>query len=158
MMASKVLGNLGQGGAGGAAATKQAGEDLWKRSDKIVRPQTGHHMPASVLYSLSLCRYDAKPCLSSAFKNAELFTMTYGALVVQLIKDYEDYSQVNKQLDKMGHSMGCRIIEDFLARSGGARCSDFRQVAEMLSKVSQHDAFSDHRLSLLGFLQLFVCD
>jgi len=27
--------------------------------------------------------------------------LTYGALVVQLIKDYEDYSEVNKQLDKM---------------------------------------------------------
>lgn len=33
--------------------------------------------------------------------NAELFTLTYGALVVQLVKDYEDYEEVNKQLDKM---------------------------------------------------------
>ncbi|EJD32567.1 TRAPP I complex [Auricularia subglabra TFB-10046 SS5] len=30
--------------------------------------------------------------------NAELFTFTYGALVVQLIQDYEDYAEVNKQL------------------------------------------------------------
>lgn len=34
-------------------------------------------------------------------QNAELFSLTYGALVVQLIKDYEDYGEVNKQLDKM---------------------------------------------------------
>jgi len=27
--------------------------------------------------------------------------MTYGALVVQLIQDYEDYAEVNKQLDLM---------------------------------------------------------
>lgn len=27
--------------------------------------------------------------------------MTYGALVVQLIQDYEDYTEVNKQLDQM---------------------------------------------------------
>lgn len=27
--------------------------------------------------------------------------MMYGALVVQLIKDYEDYDEVNKQLEKM---------------------------------------------------------
>lgn len=27
--------------------------------------------------------------------------MTYGALVIQLIKDYQDYAEVNKQLDKM---------------------------------------------------------
>ena len=33
--------------------------------------------------------------------NAELFSMTYGALVVQLVKDFEDYQEVNKQLDKM---------------------------------------------------------
>ncbi|KAG8892715.1 transport protein particle 22 kDa subunit, partial [Tulasnella sp. 408] len=32
--------------------------------------------------------------------NAELFTLTYGALVIQLIQDYEDYSEVNKQLEK----------------------------------------------------------
>lgn len=34
-------------------------------------------------------------------QNSELFTLTYGALVVQLIKDYEDYEQVNIQLEKM---------------------------------------------------------
>lgn len=27
--------------------------------------------------------------------------MTYGALVVQLIQDYEDYAEVNKQLELM---------------------------------------------------------
>jgi hypothetical protein len=34
-------------------------------------------------------------------QNAELFVLTYGAIVVQLVKDYEDYDQVNKQLEKM---------------------------------------------------------
>ena len=34
-------------------------------------------------------------------QNAELFTMAYGALVIQLIQDYEDYTEVNKQLEKM---------------------------------------------------------
>lgn len=34
-------------------------------------------------------------------QSSELFTMTYGALVIQLIKDYQDYAEVNKQLDKM---------------------------------------------------------
>ena len=33
--------------------------------------------------------------------NSELFALTYGALVVQLIKDYEDFDEVNKQLEKM---------------------------------------------------------
>jgi hypothetical protein len=34
-------------------------------------------------------------------QNAELFVLTYGALVVQLVKDYEDYEEVNKQLERM---------------------------------------------------------
>jgi len=67
--------------------------------------------------------------------NAELFTLTYGALVVQLIQDYEDYSAVNTQLEKMGYNIGCRIIEDLLARSGIGRCNDFREVGEVVAKV-----------------------
>ncbi|CAE7156145.1 unnamed protein product [Rhizoctonia solani] len=67
--------------------------------------------------------------------NAELFTLTYGALVVQLIQDYEDYGEVNKQLDKMGYNIGTRLIEDFLARSSLGRCSDFREVGEVVAKV-----------------------
>lgn len=54
-------------------------------------------------------RHDATPpwpspsifCTDATDQNAELFTLTYGALVIQLIKDYEDYAEVNKQLEKM---------------------------------------------------------
>lgn len=46
----------------------------------------------------------------------ELFTLTYGALVTQLIKDYEEDGEVNKQLDKIGYNIGIRLIEDFLSR------------------------------------------
>ncbi|KAM0751540.1 transport protein particle complex subunit [Meredithblackwellia eburnea MCA 4105] len=68
--------------------------------------------------------------------NGELFALTYGALVVQLIKDYEDYAEVNKQLDKMGYNIGVRLIEDFLARTGLGRCKDFAEVGEVMSKVA----------------------
>lgn len=61
--------------------------------------------------------------------------MTYGALVVQLIQDYEDYAEVNKQLDKMGYNIGVRLIEDFLAKSGIGRCTDFKETGEVISKV-----------------------
>ncbi|KAL0946665.1 hypothetical protein HGRIS_012856 [Hohenbuehelia grisea] len=67
--------------------------------------------------------------------NAELFALTYGALVVQLIQDYEDYAEVNKQLEKMGYNIGTRLIEDFLAKSNLGRCTDFREVGEVVSKV-----------------------
>jgi len=67
--------------------------------------------------------------------NAELFTLTYGAFVVQLIQDYEDYAEVNRQLDIMGYNIGTRLIEDFLARSNLGRCADFKDVGEVIAKV-----------------------
>lgn len=35
------------------------------------------------------------------FQSGELFTLTYGSLVAQLVKDYENDEEVNKQLEKM---------------------------------------------------------
>ncbi|KAM7384004.1 hypothetical protein PAMA_011381 [Pampus argenteus] len=67
--------------------------------------------------------------------NSELFTLTYGALVTQLCKDYENDEEVNKQLDKMGYNIGVRLIEDFLARSSIGRCQDFRETADVIAKV-----------------------
>ncbi|TPX46530.1 hypothetical protein SeMB42_g03658 [Synchytrium endobioticum] len=66
--------------------------------------------------------------------NGELFSLTYGSVVAQLIKDYEDYGQVNKQLDKMGYNIGIRLIEDFLSKAPIPRCTDFRETAETISK------------------------
>lgn len=69
-------------------------EDQWKnRTEKVVSPRER---------SLQFYRFTAhgrNPMPRP--QNAELFSLTYGALVVQLIKDYEDYGEVNKQLDKM---------------------------------------------------------
>lgn len=67
--------------------------------------------------------------------NGELFTLTYGALVAQLLRDYEDDEEVNKQLEKMGYNIGVRLIEDFLARSNQGRCNDFRETADVISKL-----------------------
>eukprot|EP01117_Protostelium_nocturnum_P016131 TRINITY_DN632_c0_g1_i1.p1 TRINITY_DN632_c0_g1~~TRINITY_DN632_c0_g1_i1.p1 ORF type:complete len:190 (+),score=72.56 TRINITY_DN632_c0_g1_i1:134-703(+) len=67
--------------------------------------------------------------------NAELFTLTYGAIVAQLLRDHEDVEAVNEQLEKMGYNIGLRLIEEFLARSGVPRCSDFKETAEVISKV-----------------------
>ncbi|PNJ89963.1 TRAPPC3 isoform 5 [Pongo abelii] len=66
--------------------------------------------------------------------SSELFTLTYGALVTQLCKDYENDEDVNKQLDKMGFNIGVRLIEDFLARSNVGRCHDFRETADVIAK------------------------
>lgn len=34
-------------------------------------------------------------------QNAEVLSLTYGSIVRQLITDYEDMEEVNKQLDRM---------------------------------------------------------
>ena len=34
-------------------------------------------------------------------QNSELLTITYGALVAQLVEDYEDPAAINEQLEKM---------------------------------------------------------
>lgn len=49
--------------------------------------------------------------------NSELFTLTYGALVLDLIRDYESADEVNGQLDKIGYNMGLRLADDLLAKN-----------------------------------------
>ncbi|CAK9864755.1 unnamed protein product [Sphagnum jensenii] len=67
--------------------------------------------------------------------NAELFTLTYGAIVRQLLTDFEEVEEVNKQLDTMGYNIGVRLIDDFLAKSNITRCSEFKDTAEVIAKV-----------------------
>ncbi|XP_024627990.1 trafficking protein particle complex subunit 3 isoform X2 [Medicago truncatula] len=90
--------------------------------------------------------------------NAELFTLTYGAIVRQLLTDLEEVDEVNKQLDQMyiyelcstdtsdqgmvgvwhvlmGYNIGIRLIDEFLAKSNVSSCVDFRETAEVIAKV-----------------------
>jgi trafficking protein particle complex subunit 3 len=52
--------------------------------------------------------------------NAELFALTYGALVGELLRDLEKPALVQEELEKMGVSMGLRAMEEFLAKSSQA--------------------------------------
>ncbi|KAJ4724962.1 Trafficking protein particle complex subunit [Melia azedarach] len=67
--------------------------------------------------------------------NAELFTLTCGATVRQLLTDLEEVEEVNKQLDQMGYNIGIRLIDEFLAKSNVSGCVDFRETAEVITKV-----------------------
>ena len=58
-------------------------------------------------------------------------------MVQQIIKDFEEIPLINQQLEKLGHNIGIRIIDEFLAKSGVASCNNFRDTAEMIAKVSQ---------------------
>ena len=67
--------------------------------------------------------------------NAELLTLTYGALVAQLCADLEDVGAVNAQLDTLGYNLGLRLADDFLARTRLRRCRTFAETAEATARV-----------------------
>lgn len=78
--------------------------------------------------------------------NAELFALTYGSLVTELIRDYDSHTEVNAQLERIGHSMGVRCVDELLAKSeiynlplcgpskGGGN-NNLRETAEVICKV-----------------------
>ena len=69
--------------------------------------------------------------------NTELFTLTYGSILAQLCQDYErDFNKVNDHLYSMGYNIGCRLIEDFLARTALPRCENLVKTSEVLSKCA----------------------
>jgi hypothetical protein len=69
--------------------------------------------------------------------NSELFTLTYGAIVWQLLQDYEDnVDEVNNQLEKMGYNIGLRLIDEFLAKSGQGRCRELKETADVIAKIA----------------------
>mmetsp|Transcript_18255 Transcript_18255/g.26207 ORF Transcript_18255/g.26207 Transcript_18255/m.26207 type:complete len:194 (+) Transcript_18255:67-648(+) len=72
--------------------------------------------------------------------NAELFALTYGTLVTELVRDYETTAEVNEQLEKMGYSIGVRCVDEFLAKADQASmvippCRALQETAEVLAKT-----------------------
>lgn len=68
--------------------------------------------------------------------SSELLALTYGSFVRQLLADYEDVEEVNKQLDASGYNIGVRLVDDFLAKARIHSCSSFAETAEVIAKVA----------------------
>lgn len=66
--------------------------------------------------------------------NAEFFALTYGALVAELVRDVEQPALIAGELDTMGHSMGMRAMEEFLAKTD-TRCSSFETSPDVMTKA-----------------------
>ncbi|XP_026313543.1 trafficking protein particle complex subunit 3 [Hyposmocoma kahamanoa] len=67
--------------------------------------------------------------------NSELLTLTYGALVSQMLKEIDSSEDVNKQLERIGYNMGVRLVEDFLARTTSGRCLEMRETADKIQQA-----------------------
>lgn len=70
--------------------------------------------------------------------NAELFSLTYGSMVAQIVRDYEEADKINVQLEKMGFNIGIRLVDELFAKSGigaGPPCT-FRETADVICKIA----------------------
>ncbi|KRX04217.1 NO signaling/Golgi transport ligand-binding domain [Pseudocohnilembus persalinus] len=65
--------------------------------------------------------------------NTELLSLTYGAIVSQIIQDSSDIKEANDQLEQMGYNIGRRIIDEYLAKENKI-CRDYQQMAETIAK------------------------
>ena len=69
--------------------------------------------------------------------NAELFALTYGALVSEVIRDQEEnLAKVNETLEQIGYSIGIRCVDEFLAKSNAPYCRNLAETAEVLGKTA----------------------
>ena len=67
--------------------------------------------------------------------SSELLALTYGTFVHKIIKDTDNAEEVNLILEKMGYNIGCRLVDEFFAKSAsGGLCTDFRDTAEVIAK------------------------
>ncbi|KAI1725262.1 FF domain-containing protein [Ditylenchus destructor] len=87
------------------------------------------------LNDLKMARGSKQVALDTKMMSGELFTLTYGALVLDLCRDLESPEEVNQQLDKIGYNMGLRIADDFLAKNPRVgKCAEMQQVVDIIAK------------------------
>ena len=68
--------------------------------------------------------------------SSELLVLTYGVLVTQLMKDYEDISDVNREIENIGYNIGARLIDELLSKAElETTCSSFKEAVEVVAKV-----------------------
>lgn len=73
--------------------------------------------------------------------NTELFALTYGSLITEILRDYDqDIPEINVQLERIGHSIGVRCVDELLAKSevngiSIPMCRDLRETAEVIAKI-----------------------
>ncbi|OAF66676.1 hypothetical protein A3Q56_05613 [Intoshia linei] len=64
--------------------------------------------------------------------NSDLFSATYGSLVVQMIEDLPDMKNVNDELFKLGFDMGQRLADDYFSRTNTRKCENMPEMANSI--------------------------
>lgn len=107
-----------------------------KRSSEVSFPHRKVHMSKSNISAAGQTLWAKVPKA-----NTELFALTYGSLITELLRDYDqNIPQINTKLEQIGHSIGVRCIDELLAKSevDGVivpRCRDLRDTAEAVAKI-----------------------
>jgi hypothetical protein len=84
----------------------------------------------------------------------ELFALTYGALVGELLRDLEKPDLIGAELDRMGHSMGLRGMEEMLA-SQSLASPDLSVVAGIVGGSASASSFGETAPVLQAALKMF---
>ena len=75
--------------------------------------------------------------------SSELLALTYGAFISQIVKDYEDVTEINKQIEHLGYdikihlnsryNIGIRLVEEYLAKTRTRGSRSFRESCENIA-------------------------
>ncbi|KAK8795826.1 hypothetical protein WA171_003794 [Blastocystis sp. BT1] len=65
--------------------------------------------------------------------SSELLALTYGAFISQIVKDYEDVTEINKQIEHLGYNIGIRLVEEYLAKTRTRGIRSFRESCENIA-------------------------
>ena len=68
----------------------------------------------------------------------EFFSLTYGAIVAQIIRDYEDSDDVNQMLYRMGQYIGLRLVDEFFAKTHLRGTTSLKEIGDCIAKVYYH--------------------
>ena len=82
----------------------RTGDNAWQKMPKVVGVTlVGRCMCLARRFTHTRAT-NLEPVRAHAYpsQNGEFFALTYGAMVMQLVKDYEDVEEVNTQLERIG--------------------------------------------------------
>lgn len=78
-----------------------------------------------------------KSCYQNSAKvSGDLFVLTYGALVTQILEDFQnDVTKTNDKLKELGKDIGYRLVDELLAVTQIKRCAGIEVTIDILANI-----------------------